>query len=345
MNTIFLRQQAHLSSDQIDVKTGKFKGVAYTGAVISQHGYIENLIIDLSSLSVQKEKTPALRDHMSSQVAGSGKVQVKESGVDIEGSLSKRTTHGKEIVELSEDGVDWELSLGIYGGRLREFENETINGIEISKGTVLENGVIREVSFVILGADAGTSTEVFNIQKKENLEMKLIQHGDWAKFACSCGGTKDSTPEDLQQKFEENSEAIEEKEKEIAEKQAEIDRLKSEIDALKSKEEEGAREDELSAAAKAKNIELSEDSIKKAAKTKEGTEALKLAIEGMKKQTPSADPKFKGKVDVTDPAQQDLEVDVNDAKALFKAANKMVSDGKVKTFDEALDLITKKEGQ
>lgn len=335
MNIIFLRQQSHLSSDQVDAKTGKFKGVAYTGDVISQHGFIKNLIIDLKSLSVAKQKTPILRDHFTNQVSGSGKVTIGEK-VLIEGNLSLKSSYGKEIVDLSDDGIDWELSLGVYGGTLREFENETINGIEIPSGTVLENGVIREVSFVILGADSGTSTEIFDINnKKENLEMKLNQHGDWEKFACSCGGKKDSTPEDLAKKFEENSEEIKEKEAEISEKQAEIDKLKAEIEALKKESEEEERAAEMSAAAKEKNFDISEEAIKLASKSKEATDAVLLAIKGMKKVSLANDPKFKEKVIIS----SDKNSVENDSEKIRLAAEKMVKDGLAVDFMDAVNKL------
>lgn len=348
MNKLFLRHQSLLLSDAVDSKTGKFKGVAYTGAVIQEHGIFQNLVIDLKSLTVQKKKTPILRDHMTSQVAGSGSITVNENGVYVEGALSKRTVHGNEIVTLSEDGVDWELSLGIYGGKIREFENEEINGVLIAHGFVLENGVIREASFVILGADAETSAEVFSaVQKikKETEVMKLNQHDAWAKFACGCGGTKDSTPEELEKKFAENAEEIAEKQAELDKKQAEIDALKAEIEALKREDEEEEREEQLSAAAKEKGLKLSAESLKKASKSKEATEILLGTIKDMEKVPSKIDPKFTKDLDLSKENEgSDALVEVeDDAVKIRLAANKLIKDGKAKSVKEAMSLIVVKE--
>lgn len=171
---------------------------------------------------------------------------------------------------------------------------------------------------------------------------KLNQHSAWAKFACGCGGTKDSTPEELKSKFDADQEKIAEKEAEIEALKAKIADLQKEIDEEKAKEDEAGRETELKAAAKAKNLKLSDESIKHAAKSKEATAVLKLAIEGMEKQPPSVDPQFKGKVIVNDPANPaNQQVDEEDGKALFAAANKLVKEGKFKTFEDALDSVTK----
>lgn len=325
------------------IKTGLLKGVAYSGKPIKNHGWFKNLIIDLSTLSVAKEKTAVLLDHIPSQVAGNGKVTIGEN-VAVDGKLFGRSRYAKEIRELAEDGHEWEMSLGVFDGTYREFENETINGIEMASGVVLENGVVREVTVCTLGADMNTSVQLFSLltKKETNLMEKLNQHSAWAKFACGCGGTKDSTPEELQSKFEADQEKIAEKQAEIDVLKAKIEELQREIDEEKAKDEEEVRETELKAAAQAKNIKLSDDSIKKAAKSKEATAVLKLAIDGMEKQNPSADPAFKGKVTVTNPADPASQgVDLESGPALFAAANKLVKEGKFKNFEDALESLTK----
>lgn len=339
MNIIYLRQQAQLSPESLDEKTGKFKGVAYTGAVIKQHGWIKNLIIDLSTLTVQKKRTPVLRDHTPSQVAGSGVVTVSDKEVLIEGTLSKKSIYGKEIIDLSED-VDWEMSLGIFDGNMREFENETINGVHLTSGTVLENGIIRETTFTVLGADMETSAEVFNVKKKESENMKLQQHDSWAKFACACGGKKDSTPEDLEAKFAENTEEIDKLKSEIETLKSEIAKKQAEIDELEEQGEAEDREENLKAAAKEKGLKLSESSIKEAAKSKESSELMLSFIKGAEKEKTLIDKKFTKDVELSDEDNSSGKLIVeDDSKAIRLAANKLIKDGKAKNFKEAMDLI------
>lgn len=341
-NVIYLRQSSSVTNlEPVDISTGKFKGVAYSGQPIKQHGWISNLIIDLKTLSIAKKNTPVLRDHQFGQVVGRGEVSIGEN-VTINGSLSSKTAHGIEVKDLADEGTDWEMSLGVYNGKMREFENETINGVHMTSGTVLENGIVREVSFTILGADMNTNAEVFNVQKKEILDMELNQHKSWAEFACGCGGTKETTPEELQKKFAESDQAVKDKEKELADLKAKIAVLEKEIADAKAASDEASRETEMKAAASEKNLKLSDESIKAASKTKEATDALLLAIKGMDKIVPAAGKQFTEKVNAGGKAN-DQKVNAEDGKELFSAATKLVSEGKFKTFEEALDSLTEKE--
>ena len=65
-NKIYLKQ--NISAEQ--VKSGEINGVAYSGAVIPNYMFYKNFIVDLSTLTVAKKKTPIFRVHLASQVAG-----------------------------------------------------------------------------------------------------------------------------------------------------------------------------------------------------------------------------------------------------------------------------------
>ena len=343
MNTLYLRQ--NLSVDNEQIKSGKFKGVAYSGSVIEEHGFLKNLIIDLSTLKTAKKKTPVLRDHMTGQVAGHGEVSIYDT-VEMEGVLSKKSLHGSEIIGLAEDGTDWEMSLGVYGGQLREFKNETINGIEIQDGVVLENGTIREVSFVILGADMNTSAEVFSVKKIEGEQnMKLQENASWAKFACGCGGTKDSTPEELEQKFAASQEEIDAKQAEIDKLKADLAKAQEEMAKMKDEEETKANADSIKAAALEKGIELSDEAIKAASVSKEATEALVNSFKAMTKIEQPTNPKFRGSVNLKGDDESDIDGDADDAESIRLAAEKLVKEGKFKSFIKAIEFLQKNKGE
>lgn len=336
MNIVHLRQQLSLDNEQL--KTGKFKGIAYSGSVIKEHGFISNLIIDLKSLSVAKQKTPILRDHNTSFVSGHGKVDITEKEVTIEGTLSKKSIYGSEIISLSEDGTDWEMSLGVYGGTLRPFKKkETINGIEMEEGTVLEGGTIREVSFVILGADMNTSAEVFEVKtnKEESTTMNLNQNENWEKFACACGGNKETTPEELSEKFTAQEEAIKAKEAEIATKHAEIEALKKELEDIKQKSELNDRKESIAMAAKEKGIDLSEEALNAASENEQNKNIFLLALKSIEKQEKKIEEKFTEKVDVgTEP-----KLSSDDTESIRLAAEKLVQEGKATNFMQAINIL------
>lgn len=284
MNKIYLKQEV----DPEAIKSGKVKGIAYSGAVIKNHGWLKNLVIDLATLSVAKPKTPLLRDHNTAQIAGIVQVGVDASKeVSFEGTISKKSTHGLEIMDLSEDGFPWEVSMGIFDGEIEEFEDGHYNGQDIPYGNVLKNGVIREISLLALGADGNTSAEVFEVKKltkTDEVKMNLaITKEDWAKFACGCGGSAESKPEDLKANFDAKEEDIAAKQKEIDDLKAKLAEAQDALDKLKGEEETSARANDLKLAAADKNFDLTDAIVKTAAATVEGTTLLKQVIEAAPK--------------------------------------------------------------
>lgn len=330
MNTIYLKQEASAE----ELKSGKVKGVAYTGAVIKEHGFLKNLVIDMSTLKVAKAKTPLLRDHNPTQIAGHVGVDIGEQ-VTFEGTLSKKTSYGSEILELSEEDFPWEVSMGIFGGELQEFENGHFNGQDISHGIALVNGTIREISLLALGADGETTAEVFNVKPKSEVSMVKLTQEQWEKFACACGGNKESKPEDLEAKFAEGEEKAEELKKEVAALKEEIAKKEAEIAALTEKEETAVRQASLESAAKEKGLELGSEELAVAAKTKASTDILLKVIGSAKPMQKLIDSKLAGKTDLGEADQTDK----NDENALRLAAEKLVTEGKAKNFLEAINMV------
>lgn len=324
------RFSVKLSADSVK-PNGDISGVAYTGAVIEEHGFIRNLVIDLSTLSVKKKITPLFRDHNPSQVVGKSEVVVSDKDVTFSGKLFNTSQYGKEIIDLASEGLEWEVSLGVYGGKLQEVEEEEVNGHFIQSGTALRNGVIREVSIVALGADDQTSAEIFKVQKGENKMKYNFTEEQWQKFACACGGDKDSSSEDLEKKFAESDDKAAELQKEIDAKQAEIDALKAQIEELKGKEETAARVEKINAAVKAKGIEMSAAKIDDAAKTEASTTLLLSFIEDMKaeKKIPSG---MAGKQDLGNAVKGNVQ-------DIHKQAELMVKEGKAKNLFEAITML------
>lgn len=333
-NKLFLKQ--HLAAESL--VDGNIKGIAYTGAPIKNHGPFQNLIIDLSTLTVAKAKTPIFRDHMPFQVAGQGSVTISED-VKLDGRISQKNQFGKEIIELAQDGFEWEMSIGVYDGQLEEFENEEYNGITLTSGVVLKNGVIREVSVVALGADSGTNAEVFSLSKtidSKKGESVMLNKEQWVKLACGCGGNEKTTPEELEQTFAASKE--------------EVDKLKAEIDALKkeiadkqaiideaTKETEmAARTTEVEAAVKAKGLEFKPEVLAKASLTAESKEMFLSMLEGM--EAKKIDKKFTENVDLG----RDPKLNKEDPNSIQLAASKMVEEGKAKDFLTALSILGEK---
>lgn len=336
MNKIFLKKKFTFAPEPDGTMKGEISGVAYSGAVIEEHWPFENLIIDVATLQVAKDKTPIFRDHLPSQVAGHGKVSIEGSEVKINGKISKKSIYGQEILDLSEDGFEWEMSLGIYGGDFEEIEDEVeVNGILMKKGVILRNGMLREVSVVALGADKETNAEVFSAKEKK--EVHMLTKEQWVKLACGCGGNAETTPDDLEKKFAASQEEIDAKQAEVDELKKKLADAQAELDKIKEDEEAEGREEELKSAVAAKGLELSADKIKDAAKTKESTALLLSFVADMKKAevVKKIDPKFADKVDLS----ADAVKGTDDVDTITLRAKAMVKAGEAQTFLEAISKL------
>lgn len=330
---IYLRQ----SLSQESTLKGEISGVAYTGAVIPSYGFYNNFIVDLSTLTIAKEKTPILKDHDMGKVAGHGLVTLEDGKILINGKISQKTSHGQEIIGLAEEGFEWELSIGVFDGQLEEVEGVEVNGIHLNHGYVLRNGILREVSVVSLGADKDTEATIFSHKEGDSKMIKMSPEA-YAKLACACGGDKETNPEELAAKLEEaqgeQAEKVKELEEEIAAKQAEIEALKEELASIKEEEAIEERAEEIEMAAKAKAVKFSAEKIREAAKSEEATKILLSLISDMKPQ---------GKVDDKFTKKDDLSGGSKGAKKtpeqIRLAAKQLIKDGLAKDMIDAMSLV------
>lgn len=329
MNKFFLKQ----SIDAEKIKEGKVSGVAYSGALIANFGFYENFIVDVESLTFAKEKTPLLKDHNCDRVVGFANASKDEFKILIDGMLSKKIEDARDIIALSEDGFEWEMSIGVYDGRIEEEFTGEVNGIEVEKAIVLRDGVLREVSIVSLGADNNTSLEVLNKNIKENEVMSK----EFKKLRKIFKLEADAEVIAIEEKAEEVLEKIVEVEKEVDERDALIQSLKEEIQALKdqleaiSEESEAeSREEDIEASMKKAGISLSAEKIKEIANTKEGTEMFLSAMSEVK--TTKISDEFSKKHTFS-------KKKVEGTVSLRDQANMMVKDGKAKDFLQALNML------
>lgn len=333
MNKFFLQGKAEFGIDSESNLDGKTTGVVYSGGPIKQHGPFENLIIDLSTTTIAKKKTPLFKNHIPSDIAGHGLLSIKDNQLILEeGQLSKKTASGIEIRELAEEGFEWEMSMGVFDFVIQEIENEEVNGHLIEKGFVFRNGVIREASFVPLGADINTTANVFNYSPKGEKVMENLSFtkDEWSSFACSCGGNKDATKEDVKKVFEEN-------EKKIKELSEQNEALKEQFAASEKIIEEGKavlRVEQLKEAFKAKKITVDSAKIEESAKTLESTEALLSLLQVM-----TVEKTIAAEFSVEDDIGSGTEEEVQNEKTLLLKAEAMVKSGEAQTIIEALEKI------
>lgn len=326
MKTFYFKQ----SLENESTKNGSIDGVAYSGEAIPSYNGFENFIVDLDSMKFSKKKIPLLRDHMTEMVVGHATVKLEDDQLSIKGIISKKTNAGKEIISLSEDDFDWELSIGVYEARLEEGFTGKVNGRDVENAFVLRDGLLREVSIVALGADRYTSANIFKQDIEETLKMN---EKDFKKLVSKMGLSESAKIEDILAKLEiseEMEKAVEEKEAVIEVLEKTIEDLETQIAEIKEEEEVEEREEEIEAAVKEKGLSLGADQIKAIALTKESTELFKSTLSALSIDK-KIDPKFTAKKEFV--SEKPVTASIAN---LQERANDMVKKGEAKDFMSAL---------
>jgi hypothetical protein len=142
----------------------RFNMVAYTGAAM-EAGMLGKVVIDLNGLNANGERKPILRQHDHDRIAGYSDTIVKGNKLTMAGTLSAKTDAGREVADLADEGFPWQASVGIdiqKMERVKAGDTVTVNGAEFAgPGIVISQSLLKESSFVPLGADGATSGIVF----------------------------------------------------------------------------------------------------------------------------------------------------------------------------------------
>lgn len=143
----------------------RFSGVAYSGGVIPSYGWHGDVAIDLASLqNPDGDSLPVLENHDGriEAIAGRGVINrfVNADGIHelrIEGTLTTATDAGRRVAQLLSEGFPLQLSVGMSANLRETTEPVILNGQTLKVAAVFENALIRECSFVPVGADPDTT--------------------------------------------------------------------------------------------------------------------------------------------------------------------------------------------
>ena len=168
-------------------KKRKFKGVAYTGGRVDGHWYWgrSGVVFDLDGIEIDKP-TALLEEHFSSGRVGVVK-QVSTTGkIEVEGDFLSNTK-AKEIVQDSDDGFPFQMSMYIDPGSIEEVSNGksvVVNG-QTFEGpiTVFRQNRIREFTICTTGADRNTSINAFSGKQQTKQEDTNVTELEQAKEA------------------------------------------------------------------------------------------------------------------------------------------------------------------
>lgn len=168
-------------------KKRKFKGVAYAGGRVDGHWYWgrSGVVFDLDGIEIDKP-TALLEEHFSSGRVGVVK-QVSTTGkIEVEGDFLSNTK-AKEIVQDSDDGFPFQMSMYIDPGSIEEVSNGksvVVNG-QTFEGPIIvfRQNRIREFTICTTGADRNTSINAFSGKQQTKQEDTNVTELEQAKEA------------------------------------------------------------------------------------------------------------------------------------------------------------------
>ena len=146
----------------------RFKLQAYTGEPLDLWQYEYPVVIDVETLDASRQDLPALLDHMSYEgciVGQIDRVSIEGGGgklppVTAEGYFTPTTDPrdaGAFVLAKADAGFKWQASVGCKPGNLDRVEagqTAKVNGRTYPGPVIVaRNCVLREISFVVLGAD------------------------------------------------------------------------------------------------------------------------------------------------------------------------------------------------
>ena len=186
-------------------KKRKFKGVAYAGGRVDGHWYWgrSGVVFDLDSIEIDKP-TALLEEHFSSGRVGVVK-QVSTTGkIEVEGDFLSNTK-AKEIVQDSDDGFPFQMSMYIDPGSIEEVSNGksvVVNG-QTFEGpiTVFRQNRIREFTICTTGADRNTSINAFSGKQQTKQEDTNVTELEQAQARIRELETKNSELEAQNKQF------------------------------------------------------------------------------------------------------------------------------------------------
>lgn len=141
--------------------------VAYSGKQLSISSLDKPVVIDLSGMQMT-DNVQILSEHDATMLglAGSGVAKIVNNQVVVSGSLVD-TPQGQTIIALDKQGVEWQASVGCDITEKKVIEAGKTIIVNGHKETAPPGGMyvatkslLREVSIVVLGADANTVVDI-----------------------------------------------------------------------------------------------------------------------------------------------------------------------------------------
>lgn len=148
-------------------ETPSFELVAYTGRAIRQSWSRNPLVVDLAGMDTSRQSIPILWGHdasIDSILGQSASISSDGKELVVAGELIGDGETAQKVLALARKGMRFQASIGADTGRIENIapgESVTVNGREFTGPvSVVRASALREVSIVLMGADAQTSAAI-----------------------------------------------------------------------------------------------------------------------------------------------------------------------------------------
>ena len=152
----------------------KLNMVAYSGGVIKDHWYWDDLAIDLDGIQFSGSKFPVLEDHMTSRkIAVIGKPVIEDGKLKApENAKFLSTEASQEFLKLSQEGFPYQSSIYAKPSNVERLEDGAtakVNGFTMKgPASIWRKCEFKEMSVCVFGADSKTRASAFSREEPEH---------------------------------------------------------------------------------------------------------------------------------------------------------------------------------
>jgi len=137
---------------------------AYTGGAMRVWGWRYPVVVDLTGLTVANGAKAYLQHDPLARVGHLEGVEITDGRLRVTGVISSTSQAAREVVADADNGYPWQASVGVAVQEVefvKEGQTAVVNGREFAGPiNVVRRAVLKEVSFVSLGADDQTSASI-----------------------------------------------------------------------------------------------------------------------------------------------------------------------------------------
>lgn len=170
-----------MSLDSEGQEAPKLEMTVYSGGVIKNHWYWDDLIMDLDGIKFSKKKYPILEDHSTERKIGfSGKPVVVDGQLKLDATTVQfvDTECSNDFQKLSKQGFPFQASIRATPKRIERIEegSETqANGLTLKgPGTIWREWEYMEGSVCVFGWDTNTNSAAFS-KDEISLDYELTE--------------------------------------------------------------------------------------------------------------------------------------------------------------------------